>query len=97
MDNKLYANLERTIAHSDEVERILGDHAFDKLLIARARLARHKHLGEHRVTQTHGGVDFYINLEGPAAVSVEEGHHNHWDGSWVEGLHIVKGAIWNVG
>lgn len=121
MENKLYTNLENIIAHSDEVDRILGDIAFDHFLRAKERLARHHHglgkamgesnlklsksakrnlgisdLSEHRVTQTKGKVDHYINLEGPAAMSVEEGHHNHWNGAWVEGLHIIKGAFWNV-
>lgn len=93
MENHLFSNLERNIAHTEDVESALGDAAFKVTLIAREILARHRHLGEHRITQTKGIVDHYVNLEGPAAVSVEVGHHNHWDGKWVEGLHILKKAV----
>lgn len=90
---RLFSRLEFLISHTDEVESALGDATFEITLRARDRLARHKKLGDHRVTQTKGKVDHYVNLEGPAAMSVEEGHHNHRGGGWVEGLEIVQGAI----
>jgi hypothetical protein len=93
MDSRLFSNLERVVAHTEDVEAGVGDATFLVTQIARERLSRHRHLGEHKITQTKGKVDHYVNLVGPAAVSVELGHHNHWDGSWVEGLHILDDAI----
>lgn len=89
---RLFKSLERTVAHSDEVEGILGDFAFVILGRARANLARHHKTGSHKVTQDKGKVDHFVNLEGPAALAVEDGWHKK-DGGFVKGLHILKGAI----
>jgi hypothetical protein len=99
---RLYANLERTIAHTDELEAQLGDFAYTILIRARGNLARHHRRGEHRVTQTKGKVDHFVNLEGPAPMSVEEGHFlggfyaNTESIRFVEGLHILRDAIGGV-
>lgn len=89
---KLYKNLEKVIAHSDDTEQALGDHAFVILGKARGRLAGHRKQGTHKVTQTKGSVDHFVNLEGEAALSVENGWHTK-SGGFVKGLDIVKGAI----
>lgn len=89
---KLFANLEREIARSNEVEGILGDHAFEILVRGRANLARHTKTGKHKITQTKGKVDHYVNLEGPAAVSVELGHFDR-HGNWVRGIGVFA-EIW---
>lgn len=96
---RLYKGLETTIAHTDELEGQLGDHAYTIMVRARGNLARHRKTGEHRVTQTKGRVDHYVNLEGPAAMAVEEGHFlsgayaNTESIRFVEGLHILRDAI----
>ena len=93
MENiKLYANLERVMAHQDDTEGALGDAAFEILGRARTKLAAHTKTGEHRITQTKGKLDHYVNLEGEAPLSVEEGHHAK-DGTWVEGLHVLRESI----
>jgi hypothetical protein len=71
---RLQKSLERTIAHTDELESQLGDIAYGITVRARANLAAHRNTGEHKVTQTKGRVDHYVNLVGPAALSIEEGH-----------------------
>lgn len=93
--DKLYANMERTIAHSDEIEAILGDETFKITATARGKFASHEKTGEHQITQTKGKVDHFVNLEGPSALSIEEGH---WVGKgvnkrWVEGLHVLRDSI----
>lgn len=98
---RLYSGLERIIAHSDEVEGILGDFSYDILLRARARLSRHTKSGAHRVTQTKGKVDHFVNLEGPAAMSLEVGHwvEGAFEGDepkFVEGLWILRDSIVGV-
>lgn len=98
---RLFSKLERIVAHSDEVEGILGDHAYQILIRARANLTRHRKTGEHRVVQVKGRVDHYVNLVGPAALSLEEGHlvsgfyRGPGAGEWkfVDGLHILRDAI----
>lgn len=89
---RLYRRLEYTIAHSDDVEGILGDFAFEITGRARANLVRHYKTGSHRVTQDKGRVDHFVNLEGPGALAVENGWHKK-DGGFVRGLDILKGAI----
>lgn len=98
---KIFANLEKEIAHSVETESILGDEAFQILGRARANLAKHKKTGEHRITQTKGKVDHFVNLEGPAALSVEEGHfvggqYKGDEPKFVDGLHILRDAVEGV-
>jgi len=89
---RLFRGLERTVSHSDDVEGILGDFAFEILGRARANLARHHKHGTHKITQDKGRVDHFVNLEGPAALAVENGWHKR-DGTFVRGLNILKGAI----
>jgi hypothetical protein len=88
---KLFKGLERTIAHSNEVEAILGDEAYLILVRGRANLARHHKTGSHKVTQDKGRVDHFVNLEGPGALAVENGWHSKK--GFVRGLDILKGAI----
>lgn len=95
---RLYAGLERVIAHTDELESQLGDFAYSITLRARGNLARHHKTGAHRVTQTKGRVDHYVNLEGPSALSIEEGHfvggfYASGVPRFVDGLHILRDAI----
>jgi len=89
---KLYVNLERVIAHSQEMEQILGDEAFQILMRARENLAPHHRTGEHKVTQTKGKVDHFVNLEGQAALAVEKGWHDK-QGQFHPGLRILRRAI----
>lgn len=89
-DIKLYPRLERVVAHLPELEEQMGDITFEKLTVrARERLAEHRKTGEHRITQTKGGVDHFVNLEGPAAMAVEVGHHNVRTGEFTPGIHVL--------
>ncbi|ATY11569.1 hypothetical protein CU254_14710 [Amycolatopsis sp. AA4] len=96
MKHKTLPNLERVVAHSAEVEQVLGDEAYGVLVAARGNLARHHRTGKTRVTQTKGRVDHYVNLDAgslEASLSIEEGHVNARTGEWVEGLHILRDAL----
>jgi len=98
---KLRKSLERTISHTDELEQQLGDITYGITIKARANLAPHHRSGEHKVTQTKGRVDHYVNLVGPAALSIEEGHvvagfyAGPGAGEWkfVQGLHVLRRAM----
>lgn len=96
---RIYAGLERVVARSDDVDAMLGDEAFQILNKARANLARHRRDGDHKVTQTKGRVDHYVNLEGPAALSIEEGHFvgGANEPTYVPGLNILKNALGGAG
>lgn len=65
---------------------------------AEGRLAAHRKTGKHRVTETHGDVDSFVNLEGPAVLSVEFGHmvkgkfEDPEHPKKVPGLYIITGA-----
>jgi len=96
---RLFKGLERTIAHTDELEAQLGDFAYEITLKARANLASHRRTGAHKIIQTKGKVDHYVTLEGPASMAIEEGHFlsgfyaNTESIRWIEGLHILRNAI----
>jgi|SRR5882757_6075811 len=96
MENiQLSSRLEKIIASSNEVEGLLGDEAFQIAGRARANLAPHRKHSDHRITQTKGKIDHFVNLEGPAALSVEEGHFSNSNSEivYVEGLHVLRDAI----
>lgn len=92
MENiKIYANLEKVVARSADVDTALRRQASVIASVAQAELARHRRTGEHHIERTKGLVDHYVNLVGPVAMSVEEGHFAE-DGSFVDGLHIMRKA-----
>lgn len=91
MENvNLYKNLEKVLAQGDECQEHMTRHARVLASAAQARLARHHKTGTHGIVVRKGDVDHFINLEGPAALSVEVGHIAP-NGEFVEGLHIVGG------
>jgi hypothetical protein len=91
-DVKLYKQLERIVARSDPTQEVLRRFTAVLASSARARLARHRKRGKHTITTRKGAVDHFVNLEGEAALSIENGWHAD-DGSFVRGLDILKGAL----
>jgi hypothetical protein len=91
-DVNLYKNLERDVARSLETQDALRRFSGVIASAAQARLARHRKTGEHQITRTQGKVDHFVNLEGPASLSVEVGHITK-SGKFVEGLHILGGTL----
>lgn len=94
----LYKSLERTVAHGDDTQGHLTKHARVLASAAQARLARHRKTGEHQITVAKGSVDHFVNLVGPAAMALEEGHfvdNGEVDASvtYVPGLRILKGLL----
>jgi len=62
---------------------------------AKALFAAHDNPGGHRITVSSGKTDGFVNLEGPAPLSVELGH---WQDTsegpeFVEGLHVLGRAV----
>jgi hypothetical protein len=61
-------------------------------------LAQHRDNSDnehHEITLTHGDVDSFVNLEGPAPMSVEFGHYIRMSGGfprYVVGLYILHRA-----
>lgn len=94
---RIFANAERTVAHLDELTAQIGDIAFEQLTVpARAKLARHRKSGDHKITQTQGRVDHFVNLEGPAALPVEVGHHNVRTGEFTPGIHVLGSTVFEA-
>lgn len=88
-------SLNKKIARLDSVQAALKVEQAKIAAKAQALLADHHKTGEHEITMSSGKVDKYVNLEGPAALSVEAGHFDGYKGKrkHVEGLHILKRAI----
>jgi hypothetical protein len=65
----------------------------DKIAVeADRRLEMHRYEGEAKVTVSHGKTDSFVNLDDPAALSIEFGHIHNITGRYVHGLYIVTGA-----
>lgn len=70
--------MNRVVSHLDGVHASVGDVARRVKGNATARLAIHQKTGAAHVTISDGKVDWFVNLEDEAAMSIEFGH-------WVEG------------
>jgi hypothetical protein len=61
--------------------------------IADGIFATHDHPGGHEITVSDHAVDGFVNLDGPAPLSVEFGHWTKDHKTRVEGLHILSRAV----
>lgn len=70
------------------------EHALEIGARAEGILSAHHKTGEHQITVTDGKTDAKVNLEGPAALSVEVGHFAGYKGErkYVEGIHALRDA-----
>ena len=58
---------------------------------ARSNLAGVRDTGAHHIATRRGAVDRYVQLEGPAPLSIEAGHYTR-TGTYVPGHHILSNA-----
>jgi hypothetical protein len=88
-------SLNKKLAQMPEVQAILDVKREEIYAKAQALFAEHHKTGEHEVTKSDGRVDKYVNIDGPGALSIEEGHFNGYKGKrkYVEGLHVLRRAI----
>ena len=70
--------MNQLISHMGGVHSELGDVARSRKRNAERRLAMHRYSGAAQVTISEGAVDWFVNLDDPAAMSIEFGH-------WVKG------------
>lgn len=89
---RVYPNHKRVIARHPDTQAALQRHSAVLASAARARLARHRKTGSHTIDVSSGRVDWFVNLRGVAAMSVEKGHHTQ-DGTFVPGLNILGGLL----
>jgi hypothetical protein len=85
------------ISHLDGVVEAVAEEAKEIGVRASARLAMHRKTGAAQVSVTHGDVDSYVNLDDPAAMSIEFGHmvkgkFEEDEPQFVPGLYIITGA-----
>ncbi len=85
------------ISHLDGVVDAVAEEAKEIGVRAKARLTAHKYSGAAQVTVTHGDVDSFVNLDDPAALSIEFGHmvkgkFEDDEPKFVPGLYIITGA-----
>lgn len=89
--------MNHVVSHLPGVKAAVYFEARDIGARAEARLAMHKTTGNASISVTRGDVDSFVNLEDPAALSIEFGH---WVGGkyrrstpkYVPGLYIITGA-----
>ena len=87
-------DLEHKIAKHPGVNSKLSMLAHQGAGVARGRLLAHRITGLTKITVSHGGVDYFINMVGPGAPSIEWGHvqsgmFEHLAPDSVKGLHIL--------
>lgn len=88
-------SLNKKLAKLPEVQAVLDTKREEIYAKAQALFAEHHKTGEHEITKSDGRVDKYVNIDGPGALSIEEGHFDGYRGKrrYVEGLHILGRAI----
>lgn len=90
--------LNLVVSHIGGVKAEVAEQAAKTAGLAEARLAGHHKSGRAEVTVTHGEVDSFVNLDDPAALSIEFGHmvkgkfENPDKPKYVPGLYIITGA-----
>lgn len=90
--------MNQVISHLPGVHDELGDVARRIKRTADGRLAIHRYSGKAKVTLTEGSVDWFVNLDDAAAMSIEFGHWvkgKYEDKSkpkYVQGLYIITRA-----
>lgn len=92
--------INRIVSHVDGVVATVADEAKDVGDKAKARMAAARdntNRTNHEVDVTHGDVDSFVNLEGPAPLSVEFGHFYdngeiEADVKYIPGKYIITGA-----
>lgn len=89
--------MNRVVSHQEGVHGELGDVARKVAGNATARLAIHKKTGAAQVTITQGKVDWFVNLDDDAAMSIEFGHwvkgkYERSKPQYVQGLYILSRA-----
>jgi hypothetical protein len=95
----VYARIESRIARQPFVKAAVRAERDKVADIAKGLFAEHDNPGGHKITTTNSRkTDAFINMDGPAPLSVEFGHFaaQSADGDiprFVEGLHIFSRAI----
>lgn len=89
------AAMRSLIAHMPGVTDAVHDAAQENAAGAKARLAAHRDTGAAEVTVTRGAVDSFVNLDDPAALSIQFGHFvkgkfETEDPKYVPGLYILR-------
>lgn len=85
------------ISHEDGVKAAVQAEAEDIAREAKGNLARHRDTGNASISVTDGDVDAFVNLDDPAALSIEFGHfvkgkYERDTPKYVPGLYILTGA-----
>ncbi|MGU3502409.1 DUF5403 family protein [Mycobacterium sp. C31M] len=87
--------MNRVVSHLEGVHDAVGDTSKRVQRSAQNRLAAHRDTGAAEVTATEGDVDWFVNLEDEAALSIEFGHWTK-EGSdsyrFVPGLYVLSTA-----
>lgn len=97
------AAMNRVVSHLPGVHNELGDVARRVKRSAEGRLTVHRYSGAAKVTLSEGKVDWFVNLEDEAAMSIEFGHWAKTKGGepirgkdgkpiYVQGLYIISRA-----
>lgn len=88
--------MNQTISHLPGVIGAVRAEAVQIGARAEARLKAHFYEGEAEISVTHGAIDSFVNLDDPAALSIEFGHtlyvHGQKTGRQIPGLYIISGA-----
>ncbi|ERB55488.1 hypothetical protein N806_31195 [Rhodococcus sp. P27] len=89
--------MNRVVSHIDGVKAAVADQALEIGVKAEMRLNMHRYSGNASISVTQGDVDSFVNLDDPAAMSIEFGHmvkgkYESDTPKYVAGLYIITGA-----
>lgn len=86
-------NIAKAVAYMPEVRAAVLLERDKVAHIAERLFASHDNPGGHEVTTSTHAPDGFVNLDGPAPLSVEFGHWTPDHKERVEGLHILGRAV----
>jgi len=84
--------LNHKVSHLDGVIGSVEFYADTVRSRAESVLSAHREEGKHSIGMYEEDTDRIVTLDGPAAMSVEVGHHHHKSGEWVEGINTLRSS-----
>ena len=91
----VYPNTNDRVAHLPGVKRTVRNELRARAARVEAVVQAHRLTGElARGTGVRTGrTDSTVYMEHEAVHAINYGHVNHWDGSWVPGIHAIEAAL----
>ena len=91
----VYPNANEMVAHMRGVKSEVRSEVQSRAARVEAVVQAHRLTGElaHGTGVRTGRTDSTVYMGHEAVHAINYGHVNHWDGSWVPGIHAIEAAL----